>query len=279
MRTRKKINIARLFSGSLVWVYALILALPIYFLLVSSLKTNQEIFTQPFQLPTEWLFSNYPNAWDRAVMGKALLNSFFVSLAAELITLALVIPASYGLARSRSKVASLFERIFALGFLIPAFATLVPVLLLSIQLGLFQTREFLTLFMVATTLPLSVILLTQFMRTIPAELEESAMVDGLNRLRIMWNIYLPLSLPGVAMIVILNFLAYWNEFLFSLVLIGSKADQRTIQVALPTLIDQTKTEFGPLLAGTVITLIPVYLLYIILNRRLEGALTAGAIKG
>jgi multiple sugar transport system permease protein len=117
------------------------------------------------------------------------------------------------------------------------------------------------------------------MRTIPAELEESAMVDGLSRLRIMWHIYLPLSLPGVSMIVILNFLAYWNEFLFSLVLVGSNADNRTIQVALPTLIDQTKTEFGPLLAGTVITLIPVYLLYIVLNRRLEGALTAGAIKG
>ena len=275
----KKLQIGRLASGSVVWVYALILALPIYFLLVSSLKTNQEIFSQPFQLPTEWLFSNYPNAWDRAVMGQALLNSLFVSLAAEIITLALVIPASYGLARSRSKVASLFEKIFALGFLIPAFATLVPVLLLSIQLGLFQTREFLTLFMVATTLPLSVILLTQFMRTIPAELEESAMVDGLSRIRILWNIYLPLSLPGVAMIVILNFLAYWNEFLFSLVLVGSKASERTIQVALPTLIDQTKTEFGPLLAGTVITLIPVYILYIILNRRLEGALTAGAIKG
>jgi multiple sugar transport system permease protein len=275
----KKIQIGRLASGSVVWVYALILALPIYFLLVSSLKTNQEIFSQPFQLPTEWLFINYPNAWERAVMGQALLNSLFVSLAAEIITLALVIPASYGLARSRSKVASLFEKIFALGFLIPAFATLVPVLLLSIQLGLFQTREFLTLFMVATTLPLSVILLTQFMRTIPAELEESAMVDGLSRIRILWNIYLPLSLPGVAMIVILNFLAYWNEFLFSLVLVGSKASERTIQVALPTLIDQTKTEFGPLLAGTVITLIPVYILYIILNRRLEGALTAGAIKG
>ena len=275
----KKLQIGRLASGSVVWVYALILALPIYFLLASSLKTNQEIFSQPFQLPTEWLFSNYPNAWDRAVMGQALLNSLFVSLAAEIITLALVIPASYGLARSRSKVASVFEKIFALGFLIPAFATLVPVLLLSIQLGLFQTREFLTLFMVATTLPLSVILLTQFMRTIPAELEESAMVDGLSRIRILWNIYLPLSLPGVAMIVILNFLAYWNEFLFSLVLVGSKASERTIQVALPTLIDQTKTEFGPLLAGTVITLIPVYILYIILNRRLEGALTAGAIKG
>jgi multiple sugar transport system permease protein len=275
----KKLQIGRLASGSVVWVYALILALPIYFLLVSSLKTNQEIFSQPFQLPTEWLFSNYPNAWERAVMGQALLNSLFVSLAAEIITLALVIPASYGLARSRSKVASVFEKIFALGFLIPAFATLVPVLLLSIQLGLFQTREFLTLFMVATTLPLSVILLTQFMRTIPAELEESAMVDGLSRIRILWNIYLPLSLPGVAMIVILNFLAYWNEFLFSLVLVGSKASERTIQVALPTLIDQTKTEFGPLLAGTVITLIPVYILYIILNRRLEGALTAGAIKG
>ena len=275
----KRIGLGRLASGTLVWIYGLLLALPIYFLLTSSLKENMEIFQEPFALPTEWLFSNYAEAWERAVMLKALANSIFVSASAEIITLALVIPASYGLARSRSKLALFLERVFALVFLIPAFATLVPVLLLSIQLGLFQTREFMTLFMVASTLPLSVILLTQFMRTIPAELEESAMVDGLSRLRIMWHIYLPLSLPGVSMIVILNFLAYWNEFLFSLVLVGSNADNRTIQVALPTLIDQTKTEFGPLLAGTVITLIPVYLLYIVLNRRLEGALTAGAIKG
>jgi multiple sugar transport system permease protein len=269
----------RLFAGAAVWFYALLLALPLYFLLVSSLKTNQEIFTAPIALPTEWLFDNYSNAWTRAVMGQALLNSVLVAAGAEIITLILVVPASYGLARSRSRIASSFEKIFALGFLIPAFATLVPVLLLSIRLGLFHTREFLTLFMAATTLPLSVILLTQFMRTVPPELVESANVDGAGRFRIMWSIYLPLSLPGVAMIVILNFLAYWNEFLFSLVLVGSGAQVRTVQVALPTLVDQTRTEFGPLLAGTVITLIPVYLLYIILNRRLEGALTAGAVKG
>lgn len=271
-------TVGRLSAGALVWAYALLLAIPIYYLLVSSLKSNQEIFTDPFGLPSEWIFTNYSQAWERAVLGQALVNSVIIAAAALVITLVLVVPASYGLARSRSKLAVAFERVFALGFLIPAFATLVPVLLLSIQLGLFQTREFLTLFLVATTLPLSVILLTQFMRTIPAELEESAMVDGLSRLRIMWSIYLPLSLPGIAMIIILNFLAYWNEFLFSLVLLGSRAESRTIQVALPTLIDQTKTEFGPLLAGTVITLIPVYVLYMFLNRRLEGALTAGAIK-
>lgn len=279
MKSLKRPNLGRLFSGLAVWIYAVLLAVPIYFLLTSSLKTNQEIFTNPLSLPAEWLFGNYPNAWDRAVMGQALINSLIVAVGAEIITLLIVVPASYGLARSKSRLASLFEKIFAVGFLIPAFATLVPVLLLSIQLGLFHTREFLTLFMVAATLPLSVILLSQFMRTIPVELVESAIVDGSSRFRIMWSIYLPLSLPGVAMIVILNFLAYWNEFLFSLVLVGSDVKQRTIQVALPTLIDQTKTEVGPLLAGTVITLIPVYLLYIILNRRLEGALTAGAIKG
>jgi multiple sugar transport system permease protein len=279
MMKSRNVSAGRLGAGLLVWAYALILAIPIYFLLVSSLKENVEIFANPFGLPENWLFSNYPQAWERAVMGRALVNSLLVTAAAEIITLALVVPASYGLARSKSRVSSALERIFALGFLIPAFATLVPVLLLSIALGLFQTREFLTLFMVATTLPLSIILLTQFMRSIPVELEESAMVDGLSRVRIMWHIYLPLSLPGIAMVVILNFLAYWNEFLFSLVLVGSNANNRTVQVALPTLIDQTKTEFGPLLAGTVITLIPVYLLYIALNRRLEGALTAGAIKG
>lgn len=269
----------RFLAGGLVWIYALLLLLPLYFLLVSSFKENTAIFNNPFELPASWSFDNYADAWNRAKLGSALRISIIVALISEVLTIVLGVPAAYAITRGSTRISAAIERFFGLGFLIPAFAALVPTLLLSIKLGLFHTWIFLSLFMVATTLSLSIILLAQFMRTIPRELDESATMDGASRLRILWSIYVPLTLPGIAMVLILNFLAYWNEYLFSLVLVGSDERSRTIQVALPSLIDLTRTEYGVLLAGTVIALIPVYVLYLAMSRRVEGALTAGAIKG
>lgn len=190
----------------------------------------------------------------------------------------LAIPAAYAVARAPGRVGALVERFFALGLLIPAFAALVPTLLLSVYLGMFQTREFFILFQPATALPLSVILLAQFMRAVPAELEESAMIDGASRLRILVSIYVPIVMPGIVTVLILNFLSFWNEYLFALVLIGPDPELRTVQVALPNLASQTATEYAVLLAACLITMVPVYAIYILLQRRLEDALLQGAVK-
>ena len=171
------------------------------------------------------------------------------------------------------------ERYFSVGLLIPGFAALVPTVLLAIQLGMFQTREFLILVYPAGALPLSVILLTHFMRSIPPVLEESAVIDGASQFQILRHIYVPLSAPGIATVVILNFVGFWNEFLYALVVAGINDRIRTIQVAIPGLIRESITEFGVLAAGTIVSILPVYILYIILNRRMESALTEGAVKG
>ncbi|WP_372983691.1 carbohydrate ABC transporter permease [Microbacterium sp.] len=265
-------------AHGLVWLYALLLVIPIYFLLVSAFKDNSAIFNAPFALPTAVDFGNFVEAWTRVNMGAGLVNSVLVTVVAELLTLALAIPASYAIARSRGRIGGLVEKFFAAGFLIPGFAALVPTVLLAIAMGLFHTREFLYLFFPASALPLSVILLTQFMRSVPPELEESAMMDGASRLRILWSIYVPIVVPGIATVAILNFLSFWNEFLFALILAGPDPDTRTVQVALPNLVSQTDTQYGVLLAGALITMIPVYIVYIVLNRRLEDALLQGAVK-
>jgi multiple sugar transport system permease protein len=265
-------------AHGLVWLYALLLVIPIYFLLVSAFKDNSAIFNAPFGLPTSFDFDNFVEAWTRVNMGAGLVNSVLVTVVAEILTLALAIPASYAIARSRGRVGGLVEKFFAAGFLIPGFAALVPTVLLAIAMGLFHTREFLYLFFPASALPLSVILLTQFMRSVPPELEESAMMDGASRLRILWSIYVPIVVPGIATVAILNFLSFWNEFLFALILAGPDPDTRTVQVALPNLVSQTDTQYGVLLAGALITMIPVYIVYIVLNRRLEDALLQGAVK-
>ena len=275
---RRRFKPTSLLSHVLVWFYALLLIVPLYYLLVTAFKSNIEIFDNPFALPSTWMFSNFPDAYDQADLGTALMNSAIVTVGAEILTLALAIPASYALARSKSRASGIIEKVFALGFLIPGFAALVPTVLLAIQLGLWQTRTFLILFLPATALPLSVILLTQFMRTIPPELEEAATMDGAGRFAVLTRIYLPLAMPGIVTVVILNFLAFWNEFLFALVILGLDADLRTAQVALPTLVSEASTQYGILAAGIVITLVPIYLLYIGLQRRMEDALTEGAVK-
>lgn len=260
------------------WVYALLLIIPLYYVLTAAFKTNLQIFTSPFWPQFTVGFQNFIDAWSRASLGPGLLNSVVITLAAEVVTLALAIPASYALARSSGRVANLMEKFFALGFLIPGFAALVPSVLLAVGLGLFHTRTFLILFLPAGALPISIILLTQFMRTVPRDLEESAMIDGASRLSILLRVYLPLTIPGITTVVILNFLAFWNEYLFALILLGSGPEVRTAQVALPTLVSQTNTEYGILAAGTLITLIPVYIVYLVLQRRMEEALLSGAVK-
>ena len=263
----------------LAWTYGALLAVPLYFLAVSGFKSNSSIFNAPFALPESLDPVNFINAWTRAGLGNGLVNSVLTTVGAEILTLLLAIPAAYAIARSSGRIGLLLERTFALGLLIPAFAALVPTLLLSVFVGLFHTRTFFVLFQAASALPLSVILLAQFMRTVPVELEESARIDGANRLTILIEVYLPIVVPGIVMVMILNFLGFWNEYLFALILIGPDPELRTVQVALPNLATQTDTQYAVLLAGCLITMVPVYLLYILVQRRFEDALTQGAVKG
>lgn len=263
----------------IVWLYAAALALPLYFLIVSSFKDNTEIFQNGFGLPTTWHFDNFAVAWEKVELGTALVNSAIVTVLTLVFLVIVVVPASYGLARSTGVIGRLIERSFALGFLVPGFASIVPTVLLAIALGLYQTKTFLVLNYVAAAVPLSVILVTQYMRAIPHELDESARIDGANRLQILLRIYLPLVAPVLATVLLVNFINVWNEYLIALVIAGPSAEARTVQVALPILITRVSAQYGLLAAGSLITLVPVYLVYALLRRRMEDALISGATKG
>lgn len=277
---RRRRGVAGMVSSVAVWLYAATLIVPLYYLFISSFKTNNEVFGEPFRPTFTAGTDHYTTVWDRLDLGAALFNSAYITGGALILTIVLAVPAAYALARSTGRVAALVERLYALGFLIPAFAALVPTLLLAIAVGLFQTREMMILYMPAAAQPLSVILLTQFMRTIPPELEESATVDGAGRVQVLWHIYLPLTLSGIATVTILNFILFWNDYLFTLVLVGTHTALRTVQVALPTLnSNQGITDYALLAAATVISVAPVFVVYTVLNRRTENALVQGAVKG
>ncbi|MGP3974139.1 carbohydrate ABC transporter permease [Streptomyces sp. 8N114] len=262
----------------LAWGYTALLVVPLYYFLVSSFKDNNGIFDSPLALPDSFSFDNYSRSWEMAQLGPAIINSVLVTTGGLLLTLFLALPASFVLARSTGRLGRVVETVFSLGFLVPTFAALFPTFLLSAATGLFHTRTFMVLFLPATALPLSVVLLTQFMRTIPRELEEAARMDGAGSLAVLRQIYAPICLPGIAAVALLNFLNFWNEYLYSLIIIGPDPDQRTIQLALPTLISTSGTQYGVLTAGTVLTLVPVYLVYTVLQKRMQAALVSGAVK-
>lgn len=275
---KKFLSAGWLSAHLLAWCYTALLVIPLYYFLVSSFKDNDGIFGSPLGLPDSFDPVNYTRAWEMAQLGPAILNSVLVTAGGLALTLVLALPAAFVLARSTGRLGRVVETIFSLGFLVPTFAALFPTFLLSAATGLFHTRTFMVLFLPATALPLSVILLTQFMRTIPRELEEAARMDGAGSVAVLRLVYAPVCLPGIAAVALLNFLNFWNEYLYSLIIIGPNAGQRTIQLALPTLISTSGTQYGVLTAGTVLTLIPVYLVYTVLQKRMQGALLSGAVK-
>ena len=266
-------------SGTLAWLYAALLLIPLYFFVVSAFKSNEQIFESPLTLPTDWDLSNVTTAIRQADLGLAVANSAITTVAALALTLLLALPASFALARSTGRAGKVVEGVFALGFLIPSFAALFPTFLLAAALGLFHTRTFVVFLLPATALPLSVVILTSFMRTIPRELEEAASMDGAASLQVLRQVYLPICVPGIATVLLLNFLSFWNAYLYPLILIGPDTAQRTIQVALPTLKVDAGTDYGVLMAGTLVTLLPVYLVYSVLQKQMQRALLSGAVKG
>lgn len=266
-------------SGTLAWLYAAVLIIPFYYFISSSFKTNEEIFEAPLALPSSWDFSNFATALRQADLGLAIANSALTTVSALVLTLLLALPAAFALARATGRVGKIIETVFSLGFLIPSFAALFPTFLLAAAVGLFHTRTFVVLLLPATALPLSIVILTAFMRTIPRELEEAASMDGATTLQVLRQVYLPICIPGIATVLLLNFLSFWNAYLYPLILIGPDTAQRTIQVALPTLKVDAGTDYGVLMAGTLITLLPVYLVYTVLQRQMQKALVSGAIKG
>ncbi|GHS84738.1 transporter [Actinomycetota bacterium] len=261
------------------WLYTALLVVPIYYLVVSAFKTNLGIINDPFSPFTGLVLTNFEKAWTQASLGPALLNQAYLTVGANVLTLALAVPAAYALARARGSIGTMVERTFSLGFLVPGFAALVPTVLLAIAVDMFHTREFLILFLPASAMPLSVILLTQAMRAVPKELEESAVLDGAGQWRVLRSVFLPLAMPTVTVVTILNFLGFWNEYFFSLVIIGPDPALRTAQVALPTLSLANASQYGVLAAGIVITLVPVYVMYAFFADKMEGAVLAGAVKG
>lgn len=258
-------------------LYALVIVIPLYFITVSAFKNDLLILGAPLALPTRLSLENFAEAEKIALLSRAMIISLGVTATSEVLTLLLAFPAAYAIARIRTPLAWLTEGLFSLGFLIPAFAMLLPIFMLIAWLGLLFSPLALVVFYPAWRLSLSVVLLTSFLRSIPLELEESAEIDGASRFQMIRQIFFPLARPGVVTVVVVNFIDIWNEFFFALILLNQA--NRTLQVAVSILKQERLINYGFLAAGVLLSILPVYIVFIIFQEQVLEGLYAGAVKG
>ncbi|MDQ0896495.1 MULTISPECIES: carbohydrate ABC transporter permease [unclassified Paenibacillus] len=259
-------------------LYAILTLYPLFWLVLSSFKTNAEFFNSPFGLPASWQFSNYVTAWKSSKMGTAFLNSVIVSLVSLALTLFVSSLAAYVLARIKFRFKAIILTFFVIGMLIPIHSTLVPLFILMKQVGLLNSYWALILPYTAFALPTAIFVLTAYLASVPKEIEEAAYIDGTRLWGVFWRIMLPISLPALSTVIILSFLHFWNDFSFALVFI-SKSSLKTLPLSIANFADGYQTDYGLTLAAMTIAVIPTIAVYLAFQEQVMKGMTAGAVKG
>lgn len=257
-------------------MFATLALYPFLWVLLSSLKDNFEVYSNPFGLPETWKFENWARAWEVGDFSINFFNSTLISVLSTILVGLLSAMAAYSLARVWPQ-RSMYV-LMTLGIMIPIHALLIPTFVLIRGLGIMNTRLSLILVYTATNTSLSVFILAGFMQGIPRALEEAALIDGASWFRIFFSIILPLSRPGLATIGTLSFLNAWNEFVYASVLIANPL-LRTIPLGIASLRGQYFTDYGIMTAGLAIAIVPVMALFVLFQEQVIRGMAAGAVKG
>lgn len=260
--------------------YLAIILFPFLFVLFSSVKSNNaEISSNPFGIPTTFIWDNYVKAWVNAKISTYFFNSLYISVAAAITTIIIASMASYAITRMRYvKMSKWLFQFILLGMLIPGNALILPIYGLIRKMNILDSHWALYIPYTAVAIPFSVIILAAFMRSIPSELEEAAVVDGLGPIGIFVKMIIPLTVPAMVTVFIVNFLGNWNEFLLANYFISTD-ELRTLPVGMVGFRDAYNTNYAQMSAGIVYSVVPVMVIYAVLQEQIIEGLTAGSVKG
>lgn len=273
--TRKITKKILLYLVSLFFLFIFIY--PLYFVVISSVKTNTEIFTSPFQFPTEFHFENYKTAIEIGNIGRQFLNSMFLAIVTLALTALAASMVSFAISRLRFKGQGAVRVYFVMGMMVPIQSIIVP---LAWAINNFNIRDnylILILLFTASHMPLATFIITGSMNSLPTSLEEAAIIDGCSIYKVFSRIVLPLVKPAIATVGIFVFMYTWNDLLVSMVFIG-KAELRTISVGLLNFVGASKSDYGALMAAIFIAILPPLTMYLVLQENVVKGLTSGANK-
>jgi raffinose/stachyose/melibiose transport system permease protein len=242
-------------------------------------KDNNEIALNPFGIPSEFVFNNYVEAWVNAKISTYFFNSLYISILASVVTILLGSMFAFAVTRMRQgKWNGILFSMVLVGMLIPNNALMLPIYTIVRKLGILDTHMALIIPYIANSIPFTVIILAAFMRNLPREIEEAAVVDGLKAQGIFARIIVPLTVPAMVTVFIVNFLGNWNEFLLANYFLSSDA-LRTLPVGMVQFRDQYQMNYAQMSAGIVYSVVPVVVLYAVLQEKIIEGVTAGSVKG
>jgi len=266
------------FGGLAAWIWLAIVIIPIYWIVITSFKTQDSYFSSNAMVPPgSPTLENY-RLVIQSDFPRYFLNSIIVTIGAIVPALVISFMAAYAIVRGASnRLLQFFSSVFLMGLAIPIQATIIPVYLIIIKLGLYDTLLAIILPSIAFAIPLSVLVLSNFVRDVPKELFESMRVDGASEWRTLWSLASPLTRPAMVTVAIYNGLAIWNGFLLPLILTQTP-DKRLLPLALWAFQGQYTVNIPAVLAAVVLTTLPILILYVLGRRQLLSGLTAGFSK-
>lgn len=251
---------------------------PVVLMVLTAFKSTPEIFRNPFGPPESWSLDTFRRVWERANFGLYLRNSLLITGASALLLLATAAPAAYALARYSFRLRGALSLFFLAGIMIPIRLGILPLYLLMRDLNLIDTPFALIFTYVASGMPMSVFLLSVFFRNLPRELEDAARMDGCTETQTFWRIMLPLVRPGLATVVIVNVVPWWNDFFFPLLFLTSDT-WKTIPLGMQVFFGQHLVDWSLVFSGMVLASLPLLVIYLVMSRQFIAGLTAGAVKG
>jgi len=278
MRNKTQVPFTVFKIGYLI-LFLIFTVFPLYWITITSLKPQNEIFTVPARYWPETLtFENYRNIFEISRFHVYISNSLLVSALASLCVLVISILSAYVLARYHFRGKKQVMLAFFMTQMIPIFIALVPLYRIMGQLELTNRLASLILMYTVMMIPFSTIMLKGFFERIPGSLEEAAIIDGCTHLQALRRVIIPVMLPGIAATFIFSFVQCWNELFLSVMFIDNEAS-KTVPVAMNSFITKYDIDWGAMSAATVLSVIPTFVLFALAQRFIVEGLTDGAVKG
>jgi raffinose/stachyose/melibiose transport system permease protein len=282
--TVAKANRGRRFDPGRVLLYTiaivvlLAIVIPLSFSVLGGFRTNAQLAADPVGLPDPWVWSNYQTTLTDPDFYRWVTNSVLVALGTTVLVLPAASLAAFVIARYRFRGREVVFVLFTLGLLFPVAVAILPLFITLRQTGLLNSPLGIALPQAAFGLPLSIVILRPFFRSIPRDLEDAAAIDGCGPLRFYWSVMLPLSRPVLSTIAVLTIVGSWNAFLLPL-LVLTAPEQWTLPLGINNISAQYVTDTAAILAYTTAAMIPALTFYFIAQRQIVSGLTAGGVKG
>lgn len=283
MNVMKKTGAKHLFSQAVIYIilifFTFMALYPLIWLMFSSFKTTQEYqIASKLALPKEWWWKNYADAWERGNFGTLFINSIFYTGVSTIVILYCSIAAGFAFSKLPSKATPFFYKSFVIGILITLQCIMIPLFFMSNWTGLYDTRLGVLICYIGIGMPMGIYLTTEFIKSIPSSLVESARIDGASYLEIFFSIIFPMAKPVGVTLAILTITSTWNEFMLINILASSESI-KSLPVGVQKFSGALASDYGKQFAALMISIIPIIIFYGIFRKQITKGVAAGAVKG